>query len=217
MIKYVKFNFLIIGGTTMKEFKPVRFGDRFGNSIVKKGISDEHESSTKFTYPLAYYSSEDSAPPSRLEMSPTLYPAAKPTGDTQNFSMASVISTSDAELKDLANKLQKANHAKIGIREDIAMLREIVTKNEYPTEVTWRDWSFDFVAFEITQTVNSPEELINIIDNLEAKLHAIADAANALMLEMQKKQTQSQAAFQIISNIMKNQHDTLKAIISNMR
>jgi hypothetical protein len=110
-----------------------------------------------------------------LKMSPGLYPTAKPTRDLENFSMARVISSNEAKLMELANKLKRANHAKIGIREDIAMLRDILINAEYPTVVTWRDWSLDFVAFEKTKTVNSPDELNNILDDLEKTPQEIAE------------------------------------------
>ncbi len=44
-----------------------------------------------------------------------------------------------------------------------------------------------------------------------------ADTGQKLQLQLQDAMNQQQQAMQILSNLMKNQHDTLKAVIQNLR
>ena len=53
--------------------------------------------------------------------------------------------------------------------------------------------------------------------NSEAVLQTMTDMSQQLQLQLQDAMNKQQQAMQVLSNIMKNQHDTLKAIIQNMR
>lgn len=53
--------------------------------------------------------------------------------------------------------------------------------------------------------------------NPDATLQTMQDMGQQLMMELQDAMDKQQQAMQVMSNIMKNQHDTLKSIIQNMR
>ncbi len=52
---------------------------------------------------------------------------------------------------------------------------------------------------------------------LDAKLTAASDLTSMMQLELQNAMQKQQQAFQMLSNIMKSQHDTAKAIINNIK
>lgn len=83
-------------------------------------------------------------------------------------------------------------------------------------EVIWSDWTEDYIEVEYTDvlTIN---RVINLIEYLEGKLRRFSDMSSNLNLQLQDAMNKQQQAMQILSNIMKTQHDTLKAIIQNMR
>jgi hypothetical protein len=55
------------------------------------------------------------------------------------------------------------------------------------------------------------------LHKLESELESMEDMSQQLQMQLQDAMNKQQQAMQILSNIMKNQHDTLKAIIQNMR
>lgn len=53
--------------------------------------------------------------------------------------------------------------------------------------------------------------------NIDETRQAMTDMSQQLQLQLQDAMNKQQQAMQILSNIMKNQHDTLKSIINNMK
>ena len=60
-------------------------------------------------------------------------------------------------------------------------------------------------------------DLVRKIKYLENKLDTMRDMNQQLRLQLQDAMNKSQQAVQLLSNILKNQHDTLKAIIRNIK
>ncbi len=72
------------------------------------------------------------------------------------------------------------------------------------------------------QLANMPDgpekdEMTALLEDLDAQYQNMTDMSQELQLQLQDAMNKQQQAMQILSNIMKNQHDTLKAIIQNMR
>ena len=63
----------------------------------------------------------------------------------------------------------------------------------------------------------SPSELEQSIPNAETNLDSLEEISQLQQLELQDAMEKQAQILQTVSNIMKNQHDTLKSIIQNMR
>jgi len=60
-------------------------------------------------------------------------------------------------------------------------------------------------------------DLLGRIKDLENRIRTMTDLSQKLQMQLQEAMNKSQRAAQLISSIIKNYHDTLKAIINNMR
>ena len=53
--------------------------------------------------------------------------------------------------------------------------------------------------------------------DIEGTLQTMTDMSQQLQLQLQDAMNKRQQSMQVLSNIMKNQHDTLKSIINNLK
>lgn len=132
------------------------------------------------------------------------------TQNTMFLSMQQV----EEELTDLALKIQENNDARADLRQIIAELRNLAADpdSEYPVSLT-----YPLNGKTETTTVNNAEEALALADKLESQLTILSDDSQMMQMELQDMMQKQQQAMQILSAIMKTQHDTLKAIINNMR
>jgi len=133
---------------------------------------------------------------------------------TQNTMMMSLQQTEE-EVKDLALEIEGNNKAKADLRETITYLRELAAdpNTTYPVTVRY----YDTAGNAVKSAVNSAKEAILLADRLESTLATMSDMSQMMQLELQDAMNKQAQAMQTLSAIMKSQHDTLKAIISNMR
>ncbi len=68
-----------------------------------------------------------------------------------------------------------------------------------------------------TKTLTSGNQVRTEILSCERQMQEMSDLSALTRLRLQQAMQEQTQAFQIISNIMKNMHDTAKAIIQNMR
>jgi hypothetical protein len=151
------------------------------------------------------------------------------------------------DLKEMVNEMQKMNEAKKRQRELIEYLKKQKASAEDKIRESYKGanakpsgriktFSPQFLKetaktrllnIKYTRTPKlpvlkdpkqmSPSELEQAIPNAETNLNTLEEISQLQQLELQDAM-QKQAQFvQTISNIMKNQHDTLKGIIQNMR
>ena len=124
-----------------------------------------------------------------------------------------------AKLQMILNDLMEA------LRE---LLREIAAVSSLMREASMTDQSRSIDQNTGNQLVSGLErklstlerkkaELLEKIKMVETEMATMTDMSQQLQLQLQDAMNKSQQAMQILSNIMKNQHDTLKAIIQNMR
>lgn len=130
-----------------------------------------------------------------------------------NNVMQGALASAEAEASGIAQHVQSNQNAKKGKHEEIAELRDIITEGRYPADHTYSDEKCNEVAVRL----GSKKEAVTLLQNQESMLQTITDTSSQLQLQLQDAMNQQQQAIQILSNIMKNQHDTLKAIIRNMR
>jgi len=109
--------------------------------------------------------------------------------------------------------LQSTNDLKLALRMDILEVQEAIAEDVWPTEVTVTNAE----GKEVLVTLTSRDEAQNLLETLEQRLNQASDLSQQQQLALQDAQSQQAQAMQTISNIMKNQHDTLKAIIQNLR
>ena len=123
------------------------------------------------------------------------------------------------KISEIANKIANNNKARAEIREEILMLKDYL--NDWPTDgetrtITWTEWSENYVPFEYTATLTK-EGVKNLISNMENQLNRFTDIMYDLNLQLQEAMTEQAEVMQMMSSVMKTQHDTLKAIIRNLR
>jgi hypothetical protein len=127
----------------------------------------------------------------------------------------------EAELQEMAARVKANLEGKKTVREDLAELRDLINDDQWPAEFTYtehvKNASGKLVSTEKTVTLASKDEAEALLQDLESQLQTMTDMSQMLQLQLQEAMNKQQQAMQILSNIMKNQHDTLKAIIQNMR
>lgn len=109
--------------------------------------------------------------------------------------------------------LQSNQDVRTALRVDIAEVRDAITEDQWPVEVAVTNADGE----EVLVTLTNKEEGEALLQALETRLQTMSDTGQQLQLQLQDAMNKQQQAMQILSNIMKNQHDTLKAIIQNMR
>ena len=127
------------------------------------------------------------------------------------------------------NRMDKLQKILNDLREDLQeILKEIAVVSSLMREAAMADRSRTIVRNEGKELVSRLEaelsilenkrgELANKINMLQQELNTISDMNQLDRIKLQDAQQKLQQVYQAISNIMKNQHDTLKAIINNMR
>jgi len=132
---------------------------------------------------------------------------------TEFLSLEKRYNAAEADVFDLANKLQGNLDAKMSLRQDISELRDIITNDSWPVKFSY----YDENGRVISVVLSSPREAMALEEKLEQSLQTMSDMSQMMQLDLQDAMNKQAQAMQILSNIMKAQHDTLKAIINNMR
>jgi len=131
------------------------------------------------------------------------------------LAVASLLSAAELAEQDVlasARKLAKHLEYKKTLREDIAALREVIANWSGPTAFTWHEsGKAHTVELQTTDDANA------LLQKLESQLDEMQETSQMLQLQLQLAVTKQQQAMPILSSIKKSQHDTLKAIIQNMK
>lgn len=130
-----------------------------------------------------------------------------------NSTMQRAIATAEAEVYSIAKRLQLYLGAKNKKHEEIAKLRNIIAENQFPAEFIYTDDNFKALMV----IIGSREEASSLLHKLESMLQALTEVSQQLQLQLQDAKNKQQQLSLTISNIMKNAHDTMKAIIQNLR
>lgn len=161
---------------------------------------------------------------SSLERSVSEYVQATGERDVEKIVAAvTALSMVDVELNAQAagQKVQQCNEAKSDIRETITLLQDVLAKSSLP--VTFKMKTFTIggdcgvETAETTKTFSTKEAVESEIQMLESKLQQLGDCTQMLQVDLQGKLQKSQQMIQTISNIMKSIHDTLAAIVQNLK
>jgi len=92
-----------------------------------------------------------------------------------------------------------------------------LTSDTTESTVQYRESDFDFIS----RTLISIDQQINALDTgtevLDEMLASAGDDSQMANIDLQNTLQKQQQTLQTLSNILKSQHDTLKAIISNVR
>ncbi len=132
-------------------------------------------------------------------------------------------------VRDQRSRMNKLRMILSDLREELQeILNELAAISSLIREAAMADRSRIIVRSEGTQIVYSLETKLRILENkrvglvnkiniLEQELNTISGMNQLDMMKLQDAQQKLQQVYQTISNIMKNQHDVLKAIINNMR
>jgi hypothetical protein len=120
--------------------------------------------------------------------------------------------SAEADALDYANQIQENLDAKKSLRETISKLRDAILADRWPLKFSYYDEN-DVV----TVVLSSVKDAMVLEQELEQKLQTMSDMTQMMQLDLQDAMQKQNQAMQTLSAIMKSQHDTLKAIISNMR
>jgi len=131
---------------------------------------------------------------------------------TEFLSLQKRYESAETDALDYANQIQENLDAKKSLRETISELRNIITDDRWPVKFSYYDEN-DVV----TVVLSSVKDAMVLEQELEQKLQTISDMTQMMQLDLQDAMQKQNQAMQTLSAIMKSQHDTLKAIISNMR
>ena len=135
--------------------------------------------------------------------------------------MYRAITPAEARTLELAQRLQRNLDAKRQLHETITEIRDVITDDVWPTEVTYFDVEKtnrgSYRVVKRTVGLGAKQHAKNLVGELEVKLLTVADMTQMLQMQLQDAMNKQQEAMRLLSAIMKNQHDTLKAIISNLK
>ena len=140
----------------------------------------------------------------------------------QNTMYASMYGIKE-ELNQIAVQVSTSNHVKAILREEIALLKDLLS--DWPDdgsvqEITYRECvKLSDGSYEIIETtrVMSKRQVEKLIENMETQLNTIADMNQMDMLALQDAMNKQAQLMQMMSNIMKQMHDTANAIIRNLK
>jgi len=127
--------------------------------------------------------------------------------------MYRAIAPAEAKTYKLAQSLQRNLDAKRLLREAINDIKEVIADGDWPTEVTYVDGT----GVKRTVVLRSKGEAENLLKDLESQYQTAKDMTQMLQMQLQDAMNKQQQVYAMLSAIMKNQHDTLKQIIQNMR
>jgi DNA-binding transcriptional MerR regulator len=139
------------------------------------------------------------------------------------------VSGAESDVRNLAEQLQANTDAKAAVRDEMKDVRTDIA--ELKAELA--DWQppDSKKTFTITDENGNPKEveltkeeaqnmvttLENRLETLEEKLATLGDMTQMQQFELQKAAEQMNLIFQTMSNLLKSQHETLKAIANNCR
>ena len=92
-----------------------------------------------------------------------------------------------------------------------------LTSDTTESTVQYRESDFDFISRSLGSIEQQIKALDTGIEVLEGKLSSVGDDAQLANIDLQNSLQKQQQTLQTMSNILKSQHDTLKAIINNVR
>jgi len=127
--------------------------------------------------------------------------------------MQDILSISEKEVSEIMNRVQSNLDAKNRKREEILALQDIIHENQFPTQFIYTDINGN----ELIATLDNKEKAIALLQFLESILQTLADMSQMNMMKLQTAMNKMAQTMWSLSNIMKNMHDTLKAIIQNLR
>jgi hypothetical protein len=136
--------------------------------------------------------------------------------------MFSAMAGIEAEVADHATMVQERTGLAGETRTDITELRDMLSNWPEGTSqtFTWREVKVDGagnVTVEEKTAVLTKAEAEALVKNLELQLESIRGQTEIDKFDLQHKYEMMQQAVNTLSNIMKQQHDTEKAIINNVK
>lgn len=137
--------------------------------------------------------------------------------------MISAMANMENELQDFARYVSDRQGMMADTRTQVTELREMVA--EWPDDGSTQSFTWTEVTTDEngnTKVVERQENLTKdeaskLLDKLDAQLQNLRDMTELDRFDLQKKYEQYQQGFGILSAILKQQHDTQKAIISNVK
>lgn len=127
--------------------------------------------------------------------------------------LGDALTSSDARLREAALALQDAQDSKSRLRESISDLREVLSDDTWPAQVTY----VDAQGVERTQTLLTREQAETLLEDLEAALAAANDTTPVLQQELQNALSRQQQLTNMLSAMLKATHDSARAIVQNLR
>lgn len=125
-------------------------------------------------------------------------------------SMAMAANRAEADVVSIAQRLSGSLERMAALREQINELRDLIVAGQFPSLFTFGDP-------ERTIQLQDKEQANALLQQLEAQLSQTSAGSQRLQLQLQDAMNNQQQVMQILSSVTKNHHDTLKAIIQNMR
>lgn len=119
------------------------------------------------------------------------------------------------ELAQRALKVTILSEYRQGLRRAIAELRLAIADDQWP-------FSLELMAFDSSGNngsvvLRNRADAMLLLQKLEADLSAASDMAQLAQIDLQDAMQRQQQVTQMISNIMKSQHDTMKSTIQNLK
>lgn len=127
------------------------------------------------------------------------------------------------DLNQFVGQVSTDNHVIEILKEDIVLLKGLLSywpDNGSVKEVSYRKCvKLSDGSYEVVETIRilTKEKAKNLLEEMENQLAAISDMSEMDNMNLQEAMNKQQQVMQIISNLMKQMHDTAKAIIDNMR
>ncbi len=139
--------------------------------------------------------------------------------------MVGSITYLENDIAEFANEVQRRTDLGREARTDISELRDALV--DWPDDGSEQTFSFTEVKFnkddgsyEVVAHTDEPltkAQATALMDKLEMQQASISDMTEMMRFDLQKKYEVYQQALTLMANILKEQHDTMKATINNTK
>ena len=119
------------------------------------------------------------------------------------------LESAEADIQDIADRIQKNLDAKKQLRDDIAKLQDIMAADRWPVKYS----HYDDNGRVISIALNSAGDAWNLAIKFDERLQTLDDDAQLMNIDLQNAMQKQQQTLQTMSNVSKMLHDTAMAII----
>ena len=142
--------------------------------------------------------------------------AVEEAGDAVQAVMFGAMIGVEQELGNFAKEMQNRLNAAGEMRTDITELRDELT--DWPDDGSTRTFSWTDGDGTVHENVSlTKEEAKSLVDKLDGELETMSEMTDMMRFDLQRASETYQQALNTLSSLLKSQHESLMAVIRNLK